>query len=398
VSTSGNISPVNGSQANPKQLQGKPVSLANKSIPPWRKKLNSSELTIAQIQNISSAKLLVNDIPIMQGQLTYLYGFPGCGKTAFAMKLADLATDVGCEVHYFQVDVSAADLKDYYQLASSAGFTIHTIMAGNTSLKSLHETVVAMAIDATAKELNNMVIILDTYKKFTADGDVNNKKANVQMFTVLRQLTMKGATVLILGHANKDRDDEDMPRFSGTQEIQDDSDALICLDHMASPDGKQIRVNAYFKKARSMHDQCWGFIVHRGSSLIHNQVELGVPFDPDIQKASQQSDIRSRNKELIDTILTVLAMLPSTNQTKVVQEVRQQYKTQGKDEPGEKKIRLVLNNLDGDDWTSTVDKANNNAKVYTMNQKRNVSTPAPQPKSKPTVLTKPTNVTKLPVP
>jgi hypothetical protein len=377
VSTSGNIATASNTQANPKQLQGKPISPIKKSIPPWRKKLNSSELTIAQIQNISSAKLLVNDIPIMQGQLTYLYGFPGCGKTAFAMKLADLATDVGCEVHYFQVDVSAADLKDYHQLASSAGFTIHSTMAAKTSLISLRETIFTMAVEATAKELSNMVIILDTYKKFTAGGDVNNKKANVQMFAILRQLTMKGATVLILGHANKDRDDENMPKFSGTQEIQDDSDALICLDHMASPDGKQIRVNAYFKKARSMHDQCWGFIVHRGNSLIHNQVELGVPFDPDIQKASQQSDIRSRNKELIETILTVLAMHPASNQTKVVLEVRQQYKSQGMNEPGEKKIRLVLSNLDGDDWTSTVDKANNNAKVYTMNQKGIVNTPAP---------------------
>jgi len=377
VSSSGNTRPVNSSNSNSKQHQVKHANLANKSIPDWRKKLNSSELTSTQIKSLSSAKLLVNEIPIMQGQLTYLYGFPGCGKTAFAMKLADLATDAGCEVHYFQVDVSAADLKDYHQLASSAGFTIHSTMADKASLISLRETIFTMAVEATAIELSNMVLILDTYKKFTEGGDVNNKKANVQMFATLRQLTMKGATVLILGHANKDRDDENLPRFSGTQEIQDDSDALICLDHMASPDGKQIRVNAYFKKARSMHDQCWGFIVHRGSSLIHNQVELGVPFDPDIQKASQQSDIRSRNKELIEAILTVLAMHPASNQTKVIQEVRQQYKSQGVNEPGEKKIRLVLSNLDGDDWTSTVDKANKNAKVYTINQKRNVNTPAP---------------------
>jgi RecA-family ATPase len=373
VSTNGKTPPVSSSQANPK-----PVSLTNKSIPDWRKKLNSSELTSTQIKNLSSAKLLVNDIPIMQGQLTYLYGFPGCGKTAFAMKLAALATNAGCEVHYFQVDVSAADLKDYHQLASRAGFMIHSTMADNTSLKSLHETVFTMAEEATAKELSNMVIILDTYKKFTADGDVNNKKANVHMFATLRQLTMKGATVLILGHANKARDDDQMPIFSGTQEIQDDSDALISLNHMASPDGKQIRVNAEFKKARSMHDQSWGFIVHRGSSLIHNQVELGVPFDSDIQKASQQSDIRSRNKELIETILTVLAMHPASNQTKVVQEVRQRYNNQGLSEPGEKKIRFVLNNLDGDDWTSTVDKTNNNAKVYTMNQTGNVNGPPNQ--------------------
>ena len=396
MSTSGNTRPVNSSNANSKQHPVKPANLANKSIPDWRKKLNSSELTSTQIQKISKARLLVNDVPIMQGQLTYLYGFPSCGKTAFAMEFAGLATDTGCEVHYFQVDVSAADLKDYHQLASRAGFTIHSTMADKASLISLRETIFTMAVEATAKELSNMVIILDTYKKFTAGGDVNNKKANVQMFAILRQLTMKGATILILGHANKDRDDENMPRFSGTQEIQDDSDALICLDHMASPDGKRIRVNAYFKKARSMHDQSWGFIVHRGSSLIHNQVELGVPFDPDIQKASQQSDIRSRNKDLIETILTVLTMHPASNQTKVVQEVRQQYNNQGMNEPGEKKIRFILNNLDGDDWTSTVDKANNNAKVYSINKKGNVNTSAPQPKSKPTEPTKPTNVTKQP--
>jgi len=128
-----------------------------------------------------------------------------------------------------------------------------------------------------------------------------------------------------------------------------------------------------------MHDQSWGFIVHRGSSLIRNQIESGVPFDPDIQKASQRSDIRSRNKELIESIYTVLAMHPASNQTMVVKEVRQQYNNHGLNEPGEKKIRFVLKNLDGDDWTSTVDKANNNAKMYTMNQKGVVNTPAPRP-------------------
>lgn len=342
----------------------------SKPTPAWRKKLNLSKLTKAQIDKCKSAKPLVKDVPIIRGQLTYIYGFPGCGKTAFAMEFSGLATNAGYEVHYFQVDVCASDLKDYYQLADNAGFTIHSTLAGNTSLKSLRETVFDMSCNATAHELSKIVIILDTYKKFTSDGDVNNKKANVNTFAILRQLTMKGATVLILGHANKARDDENLPRFSGTQEIHDDSDALICLDHMKSSDSKQIRVNAIVKKARSMYDQNWGFIVHRGKSLLHNRVELGVPFDPDIQTASQQSDIRSRNNVLVNAISTVISLSPKVNQTGILKKVRQQYNNQGLDEPGEKKIRFVLSMLDGDDWVSTTNKANNNAKVYTMNQKK----------------------------
>jgi len=340
----------------------------SKDKPSWRKDLEASALKQEHIQKCENAVPLVPEVPIMKGQLTYWYGFPGCGKTAAAMELAELASAAGYEVHYFQVDVSAADLKVYYHKADAAGFTLHSFLAEGVNLGTLQKTIRAMAMQGTPEELNNMFIILDTFKKFVPGGDVNHKKGNVHVFAYLRQITMKGGSVLILGHAIKYRDADGLPCFAGTQEIQDDSDSLVCLDHVKSLDGKQVRVNAIVKKARSMLDQDWGFIVHRGDVLADNYVEFGVPYDTDIEQASQRAGIRARRAELVKVICGVLKQHPGINQSKLIKCVRKYQKKNNLPVPGEKSIRFVLNKLDGDEWSAETDMAANNSKRYTLNE------------------------------
>lgn len=345
-----------------------PDAEPNKTKPEWRTALESSALNQSHIQNCEDAVPLIPEVPIMKGQLSYWYGFPGCGKTAAAMELAALASSAGYEVHYFQVDVSAADLKVYYNIADTAGLTLHSVLAEGVSLVTLRETIKAMAMQGTSDELKNMFIILDTYKKFVPDGDVNNKKGNVHVFAYLRQISMKGGSVLILGHATKDRDLDDLPRFAGTQEIQDDSDSLVCLDHVKSMDGKQIQVNAIVKKARSMYDQNWGFIVHRGDTLADNYVEFEVPFNTDIQLANQRAGIRARQADLVKVISEVLLKHPGINQSELIKRVRKHHESNSMVIPGEKRIRFLLSQLDGDEWNAETDLAANNSKRYTLNK------------------------------
>jgi len=339
----------------------------SKDKPQWRKDLETSALKKRHIQNCENAVPLVPEVPIMKGQLTYWYGFPSCGKTAAAMELADLATAAGFEVHYFQVDVSAADLKVYYQKANTAGFTLHSVLAEGVNLRTLRDTIMTMALEGTPDDLKDMFIILDTYKKFLPDGDVNHKKGNVRVFAYLREISMKGGSVLILGHATKDRDDDGLPRFAGTQEIQDDSDSLVCFDHVKSTDGKQIRVNAVVRKARSMYDQDWGFIVHRGNTLADNYVEFGVPYDTDIKQAGQRAGIRARRADLVKVICEVMKQHSGINQSKLIKHVRNYHKQSNLPVPGEKSVRFILNKLDGDEWSAETDLAANNSKRYTLN-------------------------------
>jgi len=70
----------------------------SKDKPSWRKDLEASALKQEHIQKCENAVPLVPEVPIMKGQLTYWYGFPGCGKTAAAMELAELASAAGYEV------------------------------------------------------------------------------------------------------------------------------------------------------------------------------------------------------------------------------------------------------------------------------------------------------------
>jgi len=349
------------------ELEQEPNSEKVVDIPEWKRMLEASALRREHIMECENAELLVPEVPIMKGQLTYWYGFPGCGKTTAAMAVASLAAGAGYEVYYFQVDVSGTDLKVYYEMADAAGFTIQSLLAEGTTLKSLQETIQWIAMEGKPEDLKNVVIVLDTFKKFTPGGDVNHKKGNVQLFACLRQISMKGGTVLILGHATKDRDDDGLPRFAGTQEIQDDSDSLICLDHAASPDGSEINVNAIVKKSRSMYSQNWGFTIKLGATLADNLVEFGPPFDTDIQQARLREGIRVRSSDLVGVICQEIGMCPGINQSNLVNQVRGHYEGRDLNVPGEKRVRNLLNSLEGDEWHAETDPGANNSKRYTLN-------------------------------
>lgn len=344
-----------------------PAAEKNPDVPEWRKMLKASTLKKEHIENCEQAELLLPELPLIKGQLTYWYGFPSCGKTAAATQLASLAAGAGYEVHYFQVDVSAADLKVYHQIADREGFTLHSTIAEGITPGSLQKTIFEMATKGTSDELRNMVIILDTFKKFASGGDVNNKRGNVTVFAYLRQLTTKGATVLILGHATKDKNEDGLPRFAGTQEVEDETDSLVCLDHAKSADGSEIKVNAIVKKARSMYDQDWGFTVKRGETLAGNQVEFGPPFDTEIQRSRLRAGIRERSLELVNMICEVIHKEPGINQSKIIEHVRADYANKKLTVPGEKRIRTLLRDLDGDEWISETDPAVNNSKRFRLN-------------------------------
>jgi len=340
------------------------------SKPSWEKQLEASILTKEQVENLEDQKLLTanSDLPVMEGQITYFFAYPGCGKTALLMRLAGLATDQGHKVHYFHVDASAADLKVYHEIAEQDGFKLHSLLAEGMSLVKLRETIKAIAEESKPGELKGMVFLLDTYKKFASDGDVNNKKGNAKLFSILRQITMKGGTVVIAGHATKDPNPDGFPRFAGTQDVMDDVDALWSMSHVISDDGKQIRVNVQSKKARHLYDQPWAFIVHRGNDLAGNWVELGVDYDTDLKDVSKRAGLRNRKADAIGAVCNALKDHPNLNQGELVEKTREYFQDVLKAQPpSERSLRDVIRELDGFEWISEEITLNGRTLRYTLN-------------------------------
>ena len=317
----------------------------------WRSSLELTKVKPESLQEIEDAVQMAPELPIMEQQITQIVAPPGCGKTAVLMAAGTLWVSLGYEVHYFQVDVGAADLKVYHQMAENGGFTLHSTL--DCSMQELRVTLHRIATEPKPGELKKVVLIIDTYKKIAAD--VLSKKNNSEVAEVFRKITQKGGTVISLGHCNKNRDVDGNLVFSGTQDVMDDCDALIMFDGVKDDSARQVVVNAEFRKGRTVNDSPFGLVIHRGDCLADNWVEFGVKPDPNLPQRNVKEALRDRQKEVIGEIAAVLKDGGPMIQTDLVAAVQEWCAANLGSTPGEKRIRGILHRLEGDEWVYTVD-------------------------------------------
>ena len=92
---------------------------------------------------------------------------------------------------------------------------------------------------AIGERLDDAVFILDTLKKFI---DMLDKKSVKPFFCLLRQLTALGATIILLGHANKHRDNNGNLVFEGVGDVLSDTDAMLIFERMKSAEDGGIDI------------------------------------------------------------------------------------------------------------------------------------------------------------
>ena len=101
-----------------------------------------------------------------------------------------------------------------------------------TSVEGLLETIKQIA-DSSA-DLTDWVFFFDTLKKM---ADLLQKNSVKKFFSLCRRLASKGATIVLLGHANKFRDKEGCLVFEGVGDVKSDSDELIFFERVRNPNG-----------------------------------------------------------------------------------------------------------------------------------------------------------------
>ena len=181
------------------------------------------------------------------------------GKTAV---FEFLAARFPGTVLYINVDISAVHIPAAYNRAEVGGYRlICPDLKKGGSIKKVTDILQAAADGGEI--LSEVVIIIDTLKKIM---DMMSKKSVPKVMDLLRRLTTKGASVILLGHTNKYPDKEGWPVYEGVGDLRSDVDAMaVMIPYRKSRD--IVLTSLYWQQDGWVHGKDRG-PVERGSWLI----------------------------------------------------------------------------------------------------------------------------------
>ena len=203
---------------------GSPPSLFN-----WA---NDYVVSQEDANKIANPSWIIENL-IIQGHIILIPAEPNGGKTTIMFHLAGIMAQRGYRVFYVNSDISGGDAKDMIAQAKDDGFTL---MLPDMKVGKSMESVVQRLLEMSKENqrFDDVVFIFDTLKKII---NVINKKHAKLLFSILRKLSAKGMTVILLAHTNKYNDADDKPIYEGTGDMRSDVDELIYFVPQKNDDG-----------------------------------------------------------------------------------------------------------------------------------------------------------------
>jgi archaellum biogenesis ATPase FlaH len=186
---------------------------------------NDIALTEEHVNKMADATFLIPNV-IVKGHIGVYVSPANGGKSALFRYFCESLCKRGLKVLYVNVDAGPGDLKRHFAHANEHGYSV--IAPDACVGKSASDVTEKLnAIVNSNMSCDNFVFILDTLKKFT---DVISKGKSREFYKLLRALSVRGATVCLLGHCNKYKDIDGKNIFEGTADLRNDVDELIYFD------------------------------------------------------------------------------------------------------------------------------------------------------------------------
>lgn len=190
-------------------------------------KFSVSQDLAALEQQMVKAEPLLGSIAL-RGQATAIYASPNTGKTLIVLHLIIDAIKRGRldpkKLFYINMDDNSNGLVSKARLAFEYGFEMLAEGHKNFQASEFRKAMERMIADDTA---HGVSVILDTLKKFANTMD---KNSSADFSKLIRQFSMKGGTVIALGHTNKHKGRDGKKQYSGTSDIVDDFDCAYIVD------------------------------------------------------------------------------------------------------------------------------------------------------------------------
>lgn len=187
--------------------------------------------SLAEMKAQMLRDVFVLDGIALLGQLTAIYAKPNAGKTLTTIYMLTESIKAGRikgeDVFYINADDSGNGLTAKLEIAVKYGFGMVSPGYENFNSDDLVNKLKRSIVDDTAR---GKIIVLDTLKKFT---DLMHKTKGSEFMKVAREFTLKGGTMIMLAHANKNRGADGKIVAGGTSDIGDDCDCVYLLDEVS---------------------------------------------------------------------------------------------------------------------------------------------------------------------
>ena len=208
---------------------------------------------------------------------------------------------------YINMDCTQADAKYQFAESKAAGYDLFTPhFTGTRGIERIRQLL--MEIANSDGDLGGSVLFVDTLKKIP---DLMSKSSVKEFFNLTRTLTGKGATVVLLAHANKHPANGKII-FEGVGDVESDCDDLVYLVSSTNGDIQTIQTEPSDKVRGTFRVLTWEYNrSNRGldpvpnrdlksEEIVREQLANDLPFIEHIK-----SELIVRNmlqKDLVDLL------------------------------------------------------------------------------------------------
>jgi KaiC/GvpD/RAD55 family RecA-like ATPase len=245
-----------------------PAALASRDPLDW---MEAYELSSAEAEQIADPTWIEPGL-VAAGHVVAIVAKPNGGKTTIVFHLACGWADVPRTVVYVDADTNPSDAKRKLQLARKHGVRYLTpdLKIG----KSMHDIVKHLEkLAASDTDLAGHVWIFDTLKKMT---NVIHKDALRKVLSMLRKLSARGMTVVLLAHTNKYKNAEGEFQYEGTGDLESDVDELIYFEPTENDDRSLTVSTRCTKRRANIANMTWTIRPDRSVERLDGYVDVAA--------------------------------------------------------------------------------------------------------------------------
>ena len=280
----------------------------------------------AMAKQMLEDKFVLPDLAIL-GQWTTIYASHNVGKTLVTIRLLKDSVESGeldgRTIFYVNADDNYRGSVEQLSIVEQLGIEMLVPYRNNFDPNAL---VPAMWDAVKKNEARNIVIVLDTLKKFV---NLMDKTEGTKFGKVARQFTQAGGTLIGLAHTNKHRDDEGKSVYSGTTDVADDCDCVYVID-LIDDDRASGKRTIQFRNEKLRGDvaieKTFTYLRQDGSTYADLLDTLSV-VDEETAKHEKELLRKKRqyyaDKLVIDTIMD-LAKIESLALTELIAQVSEE--------------------------------------------------------------------------